>query len=51
MLHYIEQKVADGKTIMDTKYYDKKLGMAIEIVDEHGERIKASRITKLQTYR
>ena len=37
----LEQKVADGKTIMDTKYYDKKLGMAIEIVDEHGERIKA----------
>ena len=36
-----EQKAEDGTTIQDTKYYDKYTGMAVEIVDEHGERIKA----------
>ena len=44
----VEQTTADGQTIQDTKYYDKYTGMAIEIVDEHGERIKAPEVQNLR---
>ena len=44
----VEQTTADGQTIQDTKYYDKYTGMAIEIVDEHGERIKAPAVQNLR---
>ena len=43
----VEQIAEDGQTIQDTKYYDKYTGMAIEIVDEHGERIKAPDVQNL----
>ena len=43
-----EQTAEDGTTIQDTKYYDKYTGMAIEIVDEHGERIKAPEVQNLR---
>ena len=36
-----EQKTADGKTIMDTKYYDKIAGIAIEVEDSTGGRVGA----------
>ena len=44
----VEQKTAEGQTIQDTKYYDQYTGMAIEIVDEHGERIKAPEVQNLR---
>ena len=44
----LEQKTADGANIQDTKYYSKKTGLAIEIVDEHGERIKAPDVQNLK---
>ena len=44
----IEQKTEDGQNIQDTKYYEKYTGMAIEIVDEHGERIKAPEVQNLR---
>ena len=43
-----EQTTEDGTIIQDTKYYDKFTGMAVEIVDEHGERIK---IPAVQNFR
>ena len=44
----LEQKTSDGTNIKDTKYYSKKTGIAIEIVDEHGERIKAPDVQNLK---
>ena len=44
----LEQTTEDGTTIKDTKYYDKYTGLAIEIVDEHGERIKAPEVQNLR---
>ena len=44
----LEQKTAEGLTIKDTKYYGKMTGLAIEIVDEHGERIKAPDVQNLK---
>ena len=44
----LEQKTDDGLTIKDTKYYEKRTGIAIEIVDEHGERIHAPEVQNLQ---
>ena len=44
----LEQKTNDGTNIQDTKYYSKKTGMAIELVDEHGERIKAPEVQNLR---
>ena len=44
----LEQTTDDGTTIKDTKYYDKYTGLAIEIVDEHGERIKAPAVQNLR---
>ncbi len=44
----LEQTTDDGTTIKDTKYYDKYTGLAIEIVDEHGERIKAPEVQNLR---
>ena len=40
----VEQTTEDGATIQDTKYYEKYTGMAVEIVDEHGERINAPEV-------
>ena len=36
----IEQETANNNIIMDTKYYDKMEGIIVEIIDEHGERVK-----------
>jgi len=36
-----EKKTADGKTIMDTKYYDKTSGLALEILDSTLDRVKS----------
>ena len=38
----------DGARIHDTKYYDKKIGLAIEIVDDVGERVKAPEVQNLK---
>ncbi len=38
----------DSTRIHDTKYYDKKIGLAIEIVDETGERVKAPEVQNLK---
>ena len=38
----LEQEVADGNKIMDTKYYDKIEGIAIEILDENGNRLQGA---------
>ena len=42
------EQTTDGASIMDTKYYDKKIGLAIEIVDESGERVKAPEVQNLK---
>ena len=34
----LEQQTSLGKTIMDTKYYDKMSGIVVEIVDQNGTR-------------
>ena len=44
----LEQKTSDGTNIQDTKYYNKKTGIAIELVDEQGERIKAPDVQNLK---
>ena len=44
----LEQTLADGTNIKDTKYYSKKIGLAIEIVNEQGERIKAPEVQNLK---
>ena len=44
----LEQSTESGATIQDTKYYSKISGMAVEIVDEHGERIKAPDVQNLK---
>ena len=44
----LEQTAADGTTIKDTKYYNKKTGLAIEIVSTNGERVKAPDIQNLK---
>ncbi len=36
----IEKETANNNIIMDTKYYDKMEGIIVEIIDEHGERVK-----------
>ena len=43
----LEQSV-DGANIRDTKYYDKSVGLAIEIVNEVGERVKAPDVQNLK---
>ena len=44
----LEQTTEDGQIIQDTKYHDKYTGLAIEIVDEHGERIMAPEVQNLR---
>ena len=44
----LEQKTSNGTNIQDTKYYNKKTGIAIELVDEQGERIKAPDVQNLK---
>lgn len=43
-----EKITAAGAIIKDTKFYDKKVGMAIEIVNEAGARIKAPEVQNLK---
>ena len=43
-----EQKTENSEIIQDTKYYDKITGLAVEITDEHGERIKAPEVQNLK---
>ena len=43
-----EKTTAAGAIIKDTKFYDKKVGMAIEIVNEAGARIKAPEVQNLK---
>ena len=44
----LEQQTSDGTNIKDTKYYNKKTGIAIELVDEQGERVKAPDVQNLK---
>ena len=44
----LEQQTSNGTNIQDTKYYSKKTGIAIELVDEQGERIKAPEVQNLK---
>ena len=38
----------ESTRIHDTKYYDKKVGLGIEIIDDVGERVKAPEVQNLQ---
>lgn len=44
----LEKLTAGGDRIIDTKYYDKIAGIAIEIVDENGTRIKHPDVQNLK---